>query len=100
MGTLSIDMTYGLRNSHDIGEKLQIHDKEHFPSIGFEEGFLIMSNLPPEMGGEENKSWIKEIFTMFGMEVQEGDIIFQGNSIKIKFAPCCCYKPSRETSDQ
>lgn len=98
-GALSIELTHGL-NYQETWQKIQIHDQEHLPKIGFENGYMIMTNLPKEMAGEENKIWIKEIFAIFGMKVQDSDIIFQDNSIKIKFAPCCCCKAAGQTPAQ
>lgn len=90
-GALSIDLSYGLKNSSQLLNKLQLHDKQNMPTVRFQDGWMIMENIPPEMT-KDNGDWIKEILKMFGMSVSDEDIKFHENQISVKFPPCSCCK--------
>jgi hypothetical protein len=78
---------------------LNLYSNEHecnlFPDYSnsrFENGRMILENLPDEMSGEKNGVWIEELLTIFHIKVSEADIQYGDHSISVKMPSCCCPK--------
>lgn len=74
-------------------DKLKEHDKNLFSNMKFQDGCLIMKDLPSEMTDPKKRGWVKEIFSIFGMDIADSDIKFDNDTISIKLPERCCCKP-------
>ena len=70
--------------------------EEPLPVVKIENGRYIMENLPPEMSGEENGQWIKDLLKIFALDPSEAEIQYGKSSISFKYPCNCCRSEFKE----
>lgn len=82
-------------------DKLKAHEKNQFSKMGFQDGCMVMKDLPSEMTDPQNRGWIKEIFSIFGMDISDDNIKFDKDTVTIRLPErCCCMPPNKDRSSE
>ncbi len=73
----------------ELFQKAQKYDSR-LPDITFENGYLIMDNMPQEVvKTEETRTWMKKVMAASGVCDSVNDIQIKDKRMTIKLKPCC-----------